>query len=84
LVAARESVPQINLHVTEQFKKDLRRFMRSRGIPTKSAAIRTAVHEGSERSARGARGVDVRSWLGLGNLGPTKRRRFASHDDLWR
>jgi hypothetical protein len=77
-------VPQINLHVTDRFEKDLRRFMRARGIPTKSAAIRTAVLEGCERSAGAAKETDFRAWLGLGNRGPGKRRRFRSHDDLWR
>ncbi len=76
-------MPQINLHVTDRFEKDLRRFMRARGIPTKSAAIRTAVEEGCERSAA-ARRADYRSWLGLGKNGPARRPRFASHDDLWR
>ncbi len=76
-------MPQINLHVTERFEKDLRRFMRARGIPTKSAAIRTAVREGCDRTTT-SKDVDVRSWLGIGNRGRAKRRRFASHDDLWR
>jgi hypothetical protein len=76
-------MPQINLHVTDRFEKDLRRFMRARGIPTKSAAIRTAVHEGCERSTS-RKDADFRAWVGLGNRGPAKRRRFASHDDLWR
>ena len=76
-------MPQINLHVTDRFEKDLKRFMRARGIPTKSAAIRTAVHEGCERTASATR-ADFRSWLGLGKKGAAKRGRFASHDDLWR
>lgn len=76
-------MPQINLHVTDRFEKDLRRYMRARGIPTKSAAIRTAVREGCQRSAS-AKGTDFLSWVGLGKKGPGKRGRFASHDDLWR
>ncbi|MFI5182387.1 MAG: hypothetical protein ACHQPI_13455 [Thermoanaerobaculia bacterium] len=78
-----DAVSQINFHVTEGFQKDLRRFMRARGIPTKSAAIRTAVHEGSERTAS-AKDADFRAWVGLGNRGPARRRRLASHDELWR
>ncbi len=76
-------MPQINLHVTARFEKELRRFMHARGIPTKSAAIRTAVHEGCERNMTRT-DVDFRTWLGIGNRGRTKRRRFKSHDDLWR
>jgi len=76
-------VPQINLHVTDRFQKELKRFMRARRIPTKSAAIRTAVHEGCERTASAVQ-ADFRSWLGIGKRGRPKRRRFASHDDLWR
>ncbi len=75
---------QVNLHVTEQFERELRRFMRARGIPTKSAAIRTAVHEGSERSARTSGRIDYLTWVGLARRGRAKRRRFATHDDLWR
>jgi len=75
---------QVNIRVTEDFARDLARYMKARGIPTKSAALRTAVRDGLEQS-RAASPVDVRSWLGLARRGrENPRRRFRSEDDLWR
>jgi Arc/MetJ family transcription regulator len=77
-------MPQVNIRVTEDFARDLARYMKARGIPTKSAALRTAVRDGLERSRATSR-VDVRSWLGLARRGrENPRRRFRSEDDLWR
>jgi hypothetical protein len=73
---------QLNLNVTPEFERDLRRLMKQKGISSKSDAIRRAVHEAAARSAPAA--CDYRSWLGLGlrePLNPTPR--FRSEDDLW-
>jgi hypothetical protein len=73
---------QLNLNVTSEFERDLRRFMKQRGISSKSDAIRRAVHDAAARSAPAA--YDYRSWLGLGLRGPLNPTpRFRSEDDLW-
>ena len=40
---------QINLNVTPEFEADLARLMKDRGLASKSAAIRLAVHEAAAR-----------------------------------
>jgi len=76
---------QLNINVTGDFEVALRRFMRLRGVRTKSEAIRIAVREGVERSLAGAGRTSFRAWLGAATgaaLNP--RPRFASDHDLWR
>lgn len=74
---------QLNLNVTPEFDRDLRRLMKRQGIVSKSDAIRLAVHEAASRSAAGAL-TDFRSWLGLALRGPLNPKpRFRSEDDLW-
>ena len=73
---------QLNLNVTPDFERDLQRYMKQRGIPTKSDAIRQALREAVARSGGGD--YDYRGWLGLGLKAPLPRkRRFHSEDDLW-
>ena len=75
---------QLNLHLTPEFERTLRRLMRKRGLTNKSEAIRIAVREALERSERGARVADFRSLLGSALVAPVNRHpRFASEDDLW-
>ncbi len=74
---------QLNLNVTPEFERDLRRFMKQKGIDNKSDAIRRAVHDAASRSAP-AQGCDYRSWLGLCLRRPLNPKpRFKSEDDLW-
>ena len=74
---------QLNLNVTPEFERDLKTYMRSRSVQSKSAAVRDALREAVERSA-GGRDYDFRGWLGLGLKAPLRRkRRFRSEDDLW-
>lgn len=74
---------QLNLNVTPEFARDLRRYMRSRRISQKSDAIRQALHEAAVQSSNGSE-YDFRSWLGLGLKVPLRRkRRFLSEDELW-
>jgi hypothetical protein len=74
---------QLNLNVTPEFERDLRQYMKKRGIERKSDAIRQAVREALERTA-GFQDYDFRSWLGLGLKAPLRRKpRFKSEDDLW-
>ena len=75
---------QLNIHMTPSFEEILARFMKTRKIRTKSAAIRIAVEEALERQLRDARSTDFTAWLGAGTKAPTNpNRRFASDDDLW-
>lgn len=76
---------QINIHTSPDFEENLSRYMRYRGIKTKSEAIRNAVREGLAM-ARGDLNAqtDFSTWLGLGlgaPLNPTPR--FPSDDSLW-
>ncbi len=43
-------MPQLNINLTPSFEEKLERFMKIRGIPNKSDAVRIAVQEGLERS----------------------------------
>jgi metal-responsive CopG/Arc/MetJ family transcriptional regulator len=73
---------QLNLNVTPDFERDLERYMKQRGIATKSDAIRQALREAVARA--GTAEYDYREWLGLGLRAPLRRkRRFQSEDDLW-
>ena len=73
---------QLNLHVTREFERDLGRFMRLRGMRTKSEAIRLAVREGLER-ARRAPSKGFSGWAGAGlTVEPNPDPRFPSDDDL--
>jgi hypothetical protein len=74
---------QLNLNVTEEFERDLRRYMRQKGITKQSEAIRQAVREAVAK-ASAASHSDFRSWLGLGLKAPLNPKpRFRSEDDLW-
>jgi Arc/MetJ-type ribon-helix-helix transcriptional regulator len=75
---------QINVNVTPDFDRDLRRLMQARRIGTKSDAIRQAVHEAAERK-RAAADFDFHAWIGAGlEAGPlNKKPKFKSHDELW-
>ena len=74
---------QLNLNVTLEFERDLRRFMKLRGIAQKSAAIRQALREAVARNSAKAE-YDYRLWLGLGMKDPLNPQpRFKSEDDLW-
>jgi hypothetical protein len=74
---------QLNLNVTPEFDRDLRRFMKQKGIARKSDAIRQALHEAVTRVTESG-SCDYRSWLGLGLKAPLNPRpRFRSEDDLW-
>jgi hypothetical protein len=74
---------QLNLNVTSEFERDLKRFMKLRGIPHKSDAVRTAVHEAVTRTSGGP-DYDYRAWLGIGLRAPLNpKRRFRTEDDLW-
>jgi hypothetical protein len=75
---------QLNVHLTPDLEHALQRFKELRGLPSKSEAVRVAVHEAVERETRQAPRVDFREWLGLGRRVPLNPNpRFRSHDELW-
>lgn len=75
---------QLNVHVTPDFEDALRRFMRVRGITSKSEAVRVAVKEGLERAYTQDRQADFTAWIGLACSGSENPEpRFRSDDDLW-
>ncbi len=75
---------QLNLNMTEQFKKDLEKYMKKRGLKTKSDAIRAALRE-IVISISAVQETDFDSWLGAGLKAETKtRRKFKTEDDLWK
>jgi Arc/MetJ-type ribon-helix-helix transcriptional regulator len=74
---------QLNLNVTSEFERDLRTYMKSRGIGSKSEAIRRAVREAASRNS-GEGEYDLRALLGIGLKAPlNQKRRFLTEDDLW-
>ena len=74
---------QLNINVTEEFERDLRRYMRQKGITKQSEAIRQALRE-IVAKAGSASHSDYRSWLGLGLKAPLNPKpRFRSEDELW-
>lgn len=77
-------MPQLNMNMTAQFKSDLAKYMKHRGLKTKSEAVRMALHE-LVTLLSSAKKSDFGGWLGAGlKTGLRKDRQFKSEDDLWR
>jgi Arc/MetJ-type ribon-helix-helix transcriptional regulator len=73
---------RLSLRVTPEFERDLKRFMKRRGFKRKSDAIRLAVHEAAERSARPK--IDFRALIGIAAKDPPDpNAKFLTEDDLW-
>jgi Arc/MetJ-type ribon-helix-helix transcriptional regulator len=73
---------QFNLNVTPEFERDLRLFMKRRGIRSKSEAVREALREVVTKKK--AATTNYHAWLGLALKGPANpKSRFLSEDDLW-
>ncbi len=75
---------QLNINMTPTFQTDLRRLMRLWDCPTKSEAIRTAVHEALARAVRQHCTTDFKSLLGSAK--PAQQNphpRFQRHGDVW-
>jgi hypothetical protein len=74
---------QLNLNVTPEFERDLKLFMKRKGIKRKSDAIRIALRELVERAAPQA-DCDFHSLLGIGLKAPLNPNpRFKTEDELW-
>lgn len=65
-------MPQINVHVTNEFEAALKALMKARGLTSKSETIRIAVREAATRSASGTR--DWGALLGLIDRVPGSKR----------
>ena len=76
-------VKQLNLNVTPEFERDLKLFMKQKGIKRKSDAIRTALRELASRA--GAKtDCNFQELLGIGLKAPLNPNpRFKTEDDLW-
>jgi len=76
---------QLNVNVTPDFERALKRLMKARGLKTKSDAVRLAVLETAERATLAAKKVDWSALRGLaltfGEANPNPK--FKSEDDLW-
>lgn len=77
-------MPQLNVHLTARFERDLARLMRLRGLRSKSEAVRVAVAEALERAQGLGMHADFASWVGAAKAGANPAPRFRSDDDLWR
>jgi hypothetical protein len=74
---------QLNLNVTPEFERDLKLFMKRKGIKRKSEAIRCALREAASRTMPKS-DCDFHSLLGIGLKAPLNPNpRFKTEDDLW-
>jgi len=71
---------QLNIQMTPEFERNLRKYMTARGIKTKSEAVRRAVEESLARIPEPTF-MDWSSLRGKG-LGSTPHR-FEDNDSLW-
>ena len=75
---------RFNIHITEEFEKNLEKYMKQTGITKKAEAIRRALREAVARLEDEQDDFDFRSLIGLGLKGESnKNPRFKSEDDLW-
>jgi metal-responsive CopG/Arc/MetJ family transcriptional regulator len=75
---------QLNINITPDFEKDLKRYMKKKGLKQKSQAIRSALRDASDLLEVKEMGEDYHAWLGVGlKVSPRSKPRFASDDDLW-
>jgi Arc/MetJ-type ribon-helix-helix transcriptional regulator len=75
---------QMNLQITPAFDEELARYMRLRKLPSRSEAVRTAVHEALQASLGPTRASDFAALVGFAaEESENPARRFRSDDDLW-
>jgi hypothetical protein len=74
---------QLNVNVTPEFERDLRKVMKDRGIKRKSDALRTLAREAAEKIER-RKNYDFSELIGAalgGRENPNPK--FKTEDDLW-
>lgn len=75
---------QLNMHVSPDFEKNLKFYMKKTGLGSKAEAIRRAVQVALELVKKESQRPDLSSLLGIGlKHSPNKSPKFKSHDDLW-
>jgi hypothetical protein len=75
---------QLNIHMTEAFEKKLKRYMRARGIKTKSDALQQALDDAIKLTTKKPSKDSFKDLLGSANKFPQRPRRdWLSEDDLW-
>jgi hypothetical protein len=77
-------MPQFNIHLTPEFEKNLRLYMKQKGITQKSEALRQALQEALELIKNKKQTTDFSNWLGLALKAPQNPSpRFTHEDQLW-
>ena len=77
-------MPQLNIHLTDEFSQQLEQFMRLRSLKTKSSAVREAVRSALKHELEQRERADFESWIGLATRSPINTKpQFNSDDDLW-
>jgi hypothetical protein len=77
------AMSQLNIHVSSAFEQKLKRYMRVRGIKTKSDAVHAAVDE-ALRLAQKSPTVNLRDLVGAAKQLPLRpRKKWLNEDDLW-
>lgn len=72
---------QLNIDIRPEFERELRQYMKQKGLKRKAEAVRQAVHEAVREN--GKKEFDFRSLLGAGLTAPLNPNpRFKSDDDL--
>jgi hypothetical protein len=75
---------QLNMHVSPQFEKNLKSYMKKTGLGSKAEAIRQALQVALSAIEAESCRPDLGSLLGIGLKHPVnKKPRFKSDDDLW-
>jgi len=75
---------QININVTPEFEKNLKTYMKRKGISQKSEAVRRAVSDAVEKTPPEKKAYDWDRLVGIGLKAPLNPNpRFTNEDDLW-
>lgn len=75
---------QLNIKLTEDFEKALKKAMKLYNTTKKSEAIRRSVSDAVKRMEKSKNMPDFDSWLGLGLKAPLAQEKDqVTEDDLW-
>jgi len=75
---------QFNIHLTPDFEKNLRSYMKKKGISRKSEALRQALAEATSLLKKREGLTDFGNWLGIGLQAPLNPKPpFKNEDELW-
>lgn len=76
---------KFNLHITEEFRENLAKYMKHHSISNKAEAIRKALREAVAQIQKESQKGAFEALLGAGLVGgpENKNRKFLTEDDLW-